>query len=116
MRRGEVWTLWDNRYASKARPVVIVQSDTVQGFDSIVLCLFTTFESGHIPTRVHIPTDDANGLLRDSYVMTEKIVTVAKTELGERIGALTDAQMHRISAKLARIMGVAKEDVEWQRT
>lgn len=30
--RGEIWTLRDDRYASKARPVVIVQSDEVRGF------------------------------------------------------------------------------------
>lgn len=27
MERGEVWTLQDKNYASKARPVVIVQQD-----------------------------------------------------------------------------------------
>jgi mRNA-degrading endonuclease toxin of MazEF toxin-antitoxin module len=27
MKRGEVWTLRDDAYASKARPVVIVQAD-----------------------------------------------------------------------------------------
>ena len=30
--RGEIWTLRDDRYASKARPVVIVQGDEVRGF------------------------------------------------------------------------------------
>ena len=30
--RGEIWTLRDDRYASKARSVVIVQSDEVRGF------------------------------------------------------------------------------------
>ena len=39
--RGEIWTMRDDIYASKARPVVIVQSDEVGGFDSIVLCLMT---------------------------------------------------------------------------
>lgn len=29
MRRGEAWTLRDDSYASKARPVVVVQSDEV---------------------------------------------------------------------------------------
>ena len=46
--RGEIWTMRDEIYASKARPVVIVQSDEVDGFDSIVLCLMTTFESSDI--------------------------------------------------------------------
>ena len=27
MKRGEIWTLQDKHYASKARPVVVIQSD-----------------------------------------------------------------------------------------
>lgn len=27
MKRGEIWTLRDNHYASKARPVVVIQNN-----------------------------------------------------------------------------------------
>ncbi|SYZ34516.1 Uncharacterised protein [Propionibacterium australiense] len=50
MKRGEVWTLRDDAYASKARPVVVVQSEEFPGFGSVVLCLFTGFDSSGIPT------------------------------------------------------------------
>jgi len=106
MKRGEVWTLRDDRYANKARPVVVVQSDNMHEFDSIVLCLFTTFESKHIPTRVFISADLTNGLKKDSYIMTEKIVTVAKVELGEKIGILTDAQVIKVANQLTVILGI----------
>jgi mRNA interferase MazF len=46
MKRGEVWVLRDDEYASKARPVIVVQSD------------------------------ETNGLKKDSYVMTEKLITI----------------------------------------
>ena len=39
MKRGEIWTLRDHNYASKARPVVIIQSDEHPSFDSVILCL-----------------------------------------------------------------------------
>ena len=106
MKRGEIWTLRDDGYASKARPVVIVQSDSINGFDSIILCLLTTYDSDHIPTRVHIPSDSANGLKKDSYVMTEKIITVDKRELGERVGTLTSEQQRIIAAQLAVILDI----------
>ncbi|WEV65580.1 type II toxin-antitoxin system PemK/MazF family toxin [Bifidobacterium sp. ESL0764] len=32
MKRGEIWTVRADGYASKPRPVVIVQSDKVAGF------------------------------------------------------------------------------------
>jgi mRNA interferase MazF len=47
MKRGEIWTLRDEGYAGKARPVVIVQADPGDFFNSVILCLFTTFESSH---------------------------------------------------------------------
>jgi len=106
MKRGEIWTLRDDGYASKAQPVVIVQSDEANMFDSIVLCLFTTFESGDIPTRVFISAGAVNGLNKDSFVMTEKIVTVAKDELGEKIGELTPTEMRSISEELAVVLGI----------
>ena len=66
--RGEIWTMRDDLYASKARPVVIVQSDDVQGFDSVVLCLLTTFDSTDVPTRVRVEPSVENGLEKTSFV------------------------------------------------
>ena len=48
MKRGEVWTLQDKNYASKSRPVVVIQSDKYDMFESIILCLFTSFESDNL--------------------------------------------------------------------
>ena len=54
MKRGEIWTLQDRQYASKARPVLIIQSDKQDVFDSCVLCLFTTYDSARIKYRNRI--------------------------------------------------------------
>ena len=54
MRRGEIWTLQDRNYAAKARPVVIVQNDSYNSFDSVILCLLTSYDSSDISTRVPI--------------------------------------------------------------
>jgi mRNA-degrading endonuclease toxin of MazEF toxin-antitoxin module len=67
--------LRDEGYASKARPVVIVQADSEELFNSLILSLFTTFESSHIPTRVLIAPDEAKGVKKDSYIMIEKLIT-----------------------------------------
>lgn len=80
--RGEIWTMRDDLYASKARPVVIVQSDEIVGFDSVVLCLMTTFESSGMPTRVRVEASAENGLERTSFVMTDKIASVSRGMLG----------------------------------
>lgn len=106
MRRGEVWTLRDDGYASKARPVIVIQDEDVAAFDSIILCLLTTFDSDHMETRVSIEPSNANGLERRSYAMTDKIVTVEKGLLGQCIGRISAEDMVKISAELMRILGL----------
>jgi len=112
MKRGELWTLKDINYAAKARPVVIVQANSENNFDSVILCLFTSFDSENILTRVKIEPTPENGLEKTSYVMTEKIITVEKTMLGSYIGDLTDKEMHTIAGKLAKILDIHKNDIE----
>jgi len=98
MKRGELWTLKDRSYAAKARPVVIVQADLENDFDSVILCLFTTFESENISTRVKIDPTSENGL--------------EKTMLGRHIGNLANDEMHLIAGKLAKILEIHKNDIE----
>jgi mRNA interferase MazF len=112
MKRGELWTLKDRNYAAKARPVVIVQANLENDFDSVILCLFTTFESENISTRVKIDPTSENGLEKTSYVMTEKIITVEKTMLGRHIGNLASNEMRLIAGKLAKILEIHKDDIE----
>ena len=106
MKRGEIWTLQDKHYASKARSVVVIQSDKHDSFDSVILCLFTSYESGDISTRVRIEPSSENGLQKVSYVMTDKIVTVDKSMLGKRVSVLSDDDMLAVSEQLRAILGL----------
>ena len=106
MKRGEIWTLRDRQYASKARPVIVIQNDEFDSFDSVILCLFTTFDSSQIKVRVPISPTPKNGLHSLSYVMTDKIVTVDKTLLGEKIGVVSDIDMETISEHLRAILAL----------
>jgi len=112
MKRGELWTLQDKGYASKARPVLIVQADIADNFESIILCLFTTYNSENISTRLKIEPSIKNGLEKISYVMTEKIITVEKAMLGKCIGCLSEDEMHKIAGKLAKILHIQRNDIE----
>ena len=106
MKRGEIWTIQDRQYASKARPVVVIQSDKHDSFDSVILCLFTSFESGNISTRVPVEPSAENGLQKKSFVMTDKIVTVDKKMLGKCVGVLSDENMTAVSEQLKIILGL----------
>jgi mRNA interferase MazF len=109
--RGEIWTLRDDGYASKSRPVIVLQGYLENEFDSIILCLCTTYESAHLPTRVRLLPDAQNGLRCVSYAMTEKLLTVDKKMLGNKIGKLSDEQMHEINKQIARLLLITAEDL-----
>ena len=106
MKRGEVWTQSGGPdYTGKPRPVVIVQSDELIDTHSIITCGLTTRRSPALYSRPHIAPTPANGLREQSEVMTDKISTVARTKLGEHLGALTDDDMARIQQALMLVLG-----------
>ena len=96
----------DRQYASKARPVVVIQNDAFDIFDSVILCLFASFDSSQIEIRVPVTPSPENGLHTLSYVMTDKIVTADKAMLGDKIGVLSDTDLALIAEHLRKILAL----------
>lgn len=108
MRRGEVWTASGGPgYAGKPRPVVIVQDDAFAATASVTLCAFTTDPTEAPLFRVEIAPTGANGLRTPSRLMVDKITTVPRTRLGERIGVLADEDMLRLNRAILVFLGLA---------
>ena len=108
MRRGEVWTQSGGPgFARKPRPVLIVQSDLLEGTDSIVICLFTSLEEARLNARLPFEPTTENGLLEASELMADKIMTVPRTTLGRRIGALSAEEMGEVQQALAFVLDFA---------
>ena len=84
--------------------VRIVQNDDLDLFDSIVLCLMTSQDSSDISTRVAIDPTEKNGLRKKSWVLTEKIYSARKGELGARIGTLSKEDMVKVSRQLSIVL------------
>jgi mRNA interferase MazF len=60
--RGEIWVARAELYASKVRPVLVIQSDDYDTYQSTVTCLLTTVENPNAAARVRIEPDEKNGL------------------------------------------------------
>jgi mRNA interferase MazF len=97
MKRGEIWTVSGGGYAGKPRPAVIIQSDRFEETRSITICIFTTFEPDAPPARLSIAPSAQNGLRVPCYLMVDKITTIPKTQLGNRIGELEAESMTRLN-------------------
>jgi mRNA interferase MazF len=108
MRRGEVWTVSGGKdYAGKPRPVVIVQDDSFDATDSITICAITTDLTEAPLFRLPVEPSERNGLRSSSRLMVDKITTVPKSKVGERLGRLDDEDVVRLNRAVMVFLGLA---------
>ncbi len=108
MKRGEVWTVSGGKdYASKPRPVVVVQDDSFDATGSITICAITTDPTEAPLFRLPVKPSERNGLRSPSRLMVDKITTVPKSKLGERIGRLSDEDVVRLNRAAMVFLGLA---------
>ena len=109
MKRGEIWTMAGGPgYASKPRPAVIIQDDCFSETLSIAVCPLTS-ETVEAPIlRLLVKPTPENGLRHPSRLMVDKVTTVAKSRLGERIGHLADDDLLRLNRSLLVFLGLAR--------
>jgi mRNA interferase MazF len=108
VRRGEIWTASvGTGYAGKPRPVVLVQDDRFDGTASVTLCAFTTDPTEAPLFRLVVEPTPDNGLQAPSRLMVDKLTTVSRDKLGERIGRLSDEDLVRLNRALVLFLGLA---------
>ena len=107
MRRGEIWTVsGGNDYAGKPRPAVIVQDDRFDT-DSVMVCPLTTDPTDAPLIRLPIEPNQQNGLSSRSRLMVDKLTTMRRGKLGERVGALDDATVLALNRSMIVFLGIA---------
>ena len=108
MIRGEIWTAAaGSDYVGGPRPVVILQDDRFDATLSVTVCAFTTDPTEAPLFRLLVQPDQVNGLHQPSSLMVDKITTVPKSKLGERIGRLGDDDMVRLGRAIMVFLGLA---------
>lgn len=108
MRRGEVWTISGGaEYAGEPRPAVVIQDDAFEATASVTVCAFTTDPTEAPLFRLRVEPSDRNGLSRSSSLMVDKITTVPKRKIGERIGELDDEDLVRLNRAMMVFLGLA---------
>ncbi|MGA9008710.1 MAG: type II toxin-antitoxin system PemK/MazF family toxin [Xanthobacteraceae bacterium] len=108
MKRGEVWTVAGGKdYAGKPRPVVILQDDSFDATDSITVCAFTTDPTDAPLFRLAVEPTERNGLRSACRLMADKITTIPKSKVGERVGRIDDEDMVRLNQAVMVFLGLA---------
>ncbi len=95
--------------SAKTRPALVVQADDLRtDLQQIVVAMITSrmFRANH-PSRVAVHLSDAigenSGLLADSVVMTDNLVTVAESVIDRKIGVIP---MQQIDKALHHTLGL----------
>jgi len=108
VRRSEIWTAAaGSGYVGKPRPVVIIQDDRFDATASVTICAMTTDPTDAPLFRLVIEPDASNQLRETSRLIVDKITTMPRSKLGERIGRLTDEDMIRLARATLVFLGLA---------
>lgn len=108
MQRGDVVTVAASGDYGKPRPAVIVQTDALpESHASVVVCQMTSDLADAPDFRVTIEPGGENGLWVRSQVMADKPVTLRRERISRRIGRLAGADLLRLNAALAFVIGLA---------
>jgi len=87
--------------------VVIVQDDRFDSTDSVTVCAFTTDPTEAPLLRLVVEPSPQNGLRETSSLMIDKVTTVRRAKLGERLGRLPSEDMLRLERALVVFLGLA---------
>jgi mRNA interferase MazF len=104
VRRGEIWLVAGGVYASKPRPAVILQDDRFDT-DSVTVCPLTTTDVEAPLLRLPIPADDDTGISQPSFAMVDKLTTIRRSNVGERVGRLTSTRLVELERLILVFLG-----------
>lgn len=94
-------------YVGKPRPVVIIQGDRFDATDSVTVCAFTTDPTEAPLFRIRLEPEEINGLRESCSLMIDKITTVPRSKVGERVGRLSDEQIVALGRAVLVFFGLA---------
>ena len=92
------------------RPVLIIQNDIGNRYSPTVIAAAITSRStkANLPTHIRLMANES-GLAKDSVVLLERIRTIDKRRLKERMGSLDLGEMGKVDEALSISFGLGVE-------
>ena len=101
VRRGDIVLVVAAGDYGKPRPAVVVQSDLFNDTHaSMTVCPVTSALVDAPLFRVPVKPGRANGLAKQSQVMVDKVQTLRRDRIRERIGEIAPVQMKSVEEAL----------------
>ena len=100
LKRGDLVTIAVSGDYGKPRPAVIIQADAFDDLASLTVAPLTS-EIYQAPLlRVAIQPGKETGLHKVSQVMVDKITTVPRSKIGQRIGSVEASTLRALNQAL----------------
>jgi mRNA interferase MazF len=107
LKRGDIVTVVLPREFGKPRPALVVQSDLFAEHSTVTVVPLT-LELRDLPLfRITVEPTVENGLHQRSQLMIDKLQTIAKSRIGERLGRLEQESRTATDRALALWLGFA---------
>ena len=106
MRRGEIWTAAGGVYATKPRPVLIIQDDHFAATDSVTVIPMTTTAVDAPLLRIPVDPTPTNGLEQPSQLMVDKVTTTRRSSVQKHLGTLASTDLVRVERSLLVFLGM----------
>jgi len=106
VKRGELWTVSGGIYAQNPCPALIIQDDLFEASESVTLLPLTSHLTDAPILRLTVEPGDLTGLERESQIMVDKLTTVRRTSLGQRVGQVDAKIMAAVEQSLAVFLGL----------
>lgn len=107
LKRGDLVIVSAPGNYGKPRPAAIIQSNYFKDTGSLTVLLMTSDLHDDLSlVRHRISPSEGNGLVSVSEVMIDKIFTIPRDRLRQKIGHLSTTEMAEITASLALFLGL----------
>lgn len=106
MTRGDIVTVAASGDYGKPRPAVIIQDELFDSLPSVTVLPLTSELRDAPILRITVRPAADNGLRKPSQIMIDKIITVPRARIGERIGRLDNGAIQSVNTALARFLGL----------
>ncbi|WP_343572093.1 type II toxin-antitoxin system PemK/MazF family toxin [Mycobacterium sp.] len=109
MRRGDIHiAAARGAYSGKPRPVIILQDNRFDATASITVCPLTTDPVDAPLTRIAVAPTAMTGIEQPSHIMVDKVTTMPRANVRDRLGRLADADLIRLNRALVVFLGLAE--------
>jgi len=111
MQRGDIVVCVSNGDHGKPRPAVIVQTDLFnKTHATLTICPFTTHLIEASLFRLLVSPSKQNGLKEPSQIMVDKITSLKRDKIHQKIGTLTADQIKKLNDAVSLWLDLKNSD------